>query len=64
MKKLIKELLWLLTIGGSVTGGIFLFVGIDEAQSAVQEASIAAISVGMAVIPYCLAKAYSEFIEL
>jgi hypothetical protein len=60
-----KNSLWILTIIGSVIGGLMTVVGILRAI-AVQTngelvgGSMAAIGVGCAVIPYCLARAVSE----
>lgn len=55
-----KKMLWTLTVVGSVLGGIILILGVMSAESAPQEAAIAAIAIGLSVIPYCLARAVSE----
>ena len=55
-----KKLLWFVTIIGSMLGGLVMFVGVNEAKGAPQEAAAAAMAVAMAVIPYCLARAVSE----
>ena len=61
----IKNFLWILTSLGSVLGGLITVVGILRAIAAQQNGelvggSMAAMGVGCAVIPYCLARAVSE----
>lgn len=53
-------LLWIVTALGALAGALLLFTGLQGAESAPQEAAIAAIAVACAVIPYCLARAVSE----
>jgi magnesium-transporting ATPase (P-type) len=55
-----KKILWVLTIIGSVIGGLIVLGGVLGASGAPQEAAAAAIGVACAVIPYCLARAVSE----
>ncbi len=55
-----KKLLWVLTIIGSVIGGLIVCAGVLGASGAPQEAAAAAMGVAFAVIPYCLARAVSE----
>ncbi len=55
-----KQLLWLVTIIGSIVGGMVVYVGVGAAKGAPQEAAAAAVGLAMAVIPYCLARAVSE----
>lgn len=55
-----KNVLWALTIIGSLLGGLTTLVGVVAAKGAPQEAAAAAIGVAFAVIPYCLARAASE----
>jgi len=50
---------WILTIVGSVLGMIAL-AGALLAGSAPQQAALAAIAVGFAVLPYCVARAVTE----
>ncbi len=58
-----KKLLWTLTVLGSLIGGLFMVVGLFIAQGAPQEAAAAAMGVGFAVIPFCLAYASSKLSE-
>ncbi len=44
-----------------VLGGLTVIVGISAANGAPQEAAAAAMGIAFAVIPYCLAKAVSEY---
>ncbi len=55
-----RVLFWLLAILGSLIGGFFIFIALTATESAPQEASAAAIGLAFAVVPYCLARAYSE----
>lgn len=51
---------WILTIAGSILGGLIAGIGVLAAKGAPQEAASAAIGLALAVIPYCLARAVSE----
>jgi hypothetical protein len=62
-RKMIRTMLWLLTIAGSLFGGFIGVVGVFAAKGAPQEASAAAMAVACAAIPYCLARAVSEIWE-
>lgn len=55
-----KRILWIITAIGSVLGAFIAIAGVVAASGAPQEASAAAIGISLAVIPYCLARAYSE----
>jgi len=55
-----KAALWILTIVGAIIGGFIAIVGVLAANGAPQEASAAAMGVACAVIPYCLARSFSE----
>lgn len=55
-----KKSLWILTIIGSLLGGLMALIGLFAANSAPQEAAAAAMGIAFAVIPYCLARAASE----
>lgn len=55
-----KTLLWIVTIAGSIFGGLILALGLLFANGAPQQAAVAGISISLAVIPYCLARAVSE----
>jgi hypothetical protein len=55
-----KEILWALTILGSLLGAFIAVTGVMNANGAPQEAAAAAMGVACAVIPYCLARAVAE----
>ena len=55
-----KKFLWVLTMIGSVLGGLVVLFGVIGANGAPQEAAAAAVGISMAAIPYCLARAASE----
>lgn len=55
-----KKFLWVLTMIGSVLGGLVVLLGVVGANGAPQEAAAAAIGIALAAIPYCLARAVSE----
>jgi len=55
-----KNILWAFVIIGSIFGGLTAFIGVVASSGAPQEAAAAAMGMAFAVIPYCLAKAYSE----
>jgi hypothetical protein len=57
---IVLKFLWILSVLGALFGGFTLISGIASANGAPQEAAAAAIAAGMAVIPYCLARAASE----
>jgi hypothetical protein len=54
--------------GGAIIGagiGIFILVtGLATAQSAPQEAVVAALACACAIIPYCIARAFTEVFNL
>lgn len=51
----------MLTILGSALGGAVAIIGVSASRGAPQEAAAAAMGIAFAVIPYCLARASSEF---
>jgi len=55
---------WVLTIIGAVLGGEVLFATFASAKGAPQEAAGAALAVALVVLPYCFARACSEFSAL
>ena len=55
-----KKFLWVLTMIGSVLGGLVVLFGVIGANGAPQDAAAAAVGIAMAAIPYCLARAASE----
>jgi sugar phosphate permease len=55
-----QKLLWILTIIGSLIGGLIVLVGVLGATGSPQEAAAAAMGLAFAVIPYCIARAVSE----
>ena len=56
----IETLLWIVTILGSILGVVILIGTLLSADGAPQQASGAAVSVALAVIPYCVARAVTE----
>lgn len=54
-----RKFSWALVIVGALLGG-FTLLAVVSAQSAPQEAALAAIAVALAVIPYCFARAVTE----
>jgi hypothetical protein len=55
-----KKVLWAVTSIGTIVGGFFAVVAFN-AESAPQQAALAALGTAFAVIPYCLARARDEF---
>lgn len=55
-----RTLLWLLALVGALLGGLLLFASFLLNQSAPQQAAAAGIAVGLAAIPYVLARAWDE----
>ena len=51
--------LWLVSLLGAGLGVLALFAAFGE-KAAPQQAAAASMAVGLAVIPYCLARAWSE----
>jgi drug/metabolite transporter (DMT)-like permease len=51
---------WILAELGAIVGGAILILFFPFASSAPQEASIAALAIACAVIPYCMARAVDE----
>ena len=56
-----KKFLWIVTAIGSLLGALVVVGGVAAAKGAPQEAAAAAIGLALAVIPYCLARAVSEY---
>ena len=55
-----SKLFWILSLGTSLLAALFFVDGVMAAQSAPQQASAAAQALGVAVIPYCVARAVQE----
>jgi hypothetical protein len=55
-----KSFCWFLSLLGAVIGLFVLFVGLNGANGAPQEAATAGMALAFAVIPYCIARAVSE----
>ncbi len=53
------NLFWVLTIIGSLIGTLLLFSSF-LAEGAPQQAALAAMAVGFAVLPYCIARSFNE----
>jgi hypothetical protein len=52
-------LVWVLALLGSIAGG-FTLLSVFAQSGAPQQAAAAALAVGLAVIPYCFARAIDE----
>jgi hypothetical protein len=55
-----RKSLWFLTAIGSLLGALLLIFALSESNSAVKQSALAAMAIGLAAIPYCLARAASE----
>ncbi|RRN54971.1 hypothetical protein EIM48_11970 [Pseudoxanthomonas sp. SGNA-20] len=55
-----RTFFWVIAMLSCVLAGLILVLGVATANGAPQEAAFAAIAVGVAVIPYCFARAISE----
>ena len=55
--------LWIIVAIASAFGALTLFLTIGSANGAPQEAAGSAMAVGLAVIPYCFARALSELLR-
>ena len=53
-------LLWLVTLVGALVGATLALTSLPTATGAPQEAAIMAVAIGMAVIPYVLARSWQE----
>ncbi|RBB97568.1 hypothetical protein C3E97_027970 [Pseudomonas sp. MWU12-2115] len=58
------KFMWIVTIVMSLIGALVGFGGMLLAKSAPQEAAAAAMGLTCAVIPYCIARAFSELRSL
>jgi len=58
-----EGLLWKVTGVAAIVAAVLLLVLVIGAESAIQEASGAAIAVAVAVIPYVLARAAGEIVN-
>jgi len=58
-----KAFFWTLAILGALIGLLILLFGLPTANGAPQEASISAIAIACAVIPYCLARGVTEIMS-
>jgi hypothetical protein len=55
--------LWLIAFIGSILGGLTALIWLLQADGPVQQTAAAAVGLAWAVIPYCLARAASEFLR-
>jgi len=64
--KVIKlaKFMWVVTIIMSLIGAVVGFGGMFAATSAPQEAAAAAMGLTCAVVPYCIARAFTELRSL
>lgn len=58
------KFMWVVTIVMSFIGAVVGFGGMMLAKSAPQEAAAAAMGLTCAVIPYCIARAFTELRSL
>lgn len=56
-------LLWLLALVSALCGAIWIPFALSGATGAPQEASIVAFGIALAVVPYCIARAWDEILE-
>lgn len=56
--------LWFLTVVGALLAGFDLVSTLPKAESAPQQAAVAAQSAAFAIVPYVLARAWSELVAL
>lgn len=57
-------LAWLGTVIGAGFGFVILIGGFSTAQSAPQEAVVAALACAVAILPYCIARSFTEIANL
>lgn len=56
-----KKFLWILTIIGSILGGLrILYVAFFVGGAWIDKVGVVTLGIALAVIPYCLARAVSE----
>ncbi|AZP72761.1 MULTISPECIES: hypothetical protein [Pseudomonas] len=60
----LAKFMWFVTIVMSFIGAVVGFGGMMLAKSAPQEAAAAAMGLTCAVIPYCIARAFTELRSL
>lgn len=58
-----KALVWTISVLCSLFAGYMHVSGLMEANSAPQQAAVAAMAVAVAIIPYCLARGVSEIAD-
>ena len=58
-----EGLLWKVTGIAAIVAAVLLLILVMGAESAIQQASGAAIAIGVAVIPYVLARAAGEIVN-
>ena len=61
--RVISIVLWLCAFVGAMFGGLVFVVGIAASQAAPQQAAVAGIACALAVVPYVVARAWSELIR-
>lgn len=60
----LAKFMWIVTVFMSLIGAVVGFGGMILAKSAPQEAAAAAMGLTCAVIPYCIARAFTELRSL
>ena len=60
---ILSKILWVIALLLGFYGGLEAYLGLDQAENVMQQ--IASVSIGMcwAIIPYCLARAFSELVR-
>jgi hypothetical protein len=57
---MVTRLLWFFSFLCTLVGGIVFIYGLIKSDSAMESAKAAAMGAAFAIIPYCLARAWSE----
>jgi len=58
--KVVLTLIWTLVIFGVLVGGLIIGFTFKSDMNAIQQTSGFALGIACAVLPYCLARAFSE----
>lgn len=60
---ILRRTFWIVAMFAAVLAGGIATLGLGAAESAIQECSVASVSLAIAVVPYCLARAVSELLR-
>ena len=55
-----SKILWVIAMLLASYGGLEAYFGLDQAENVMQQLASASIGMAWAIIPYCLARAFSE----